>query len=114
VTPTERKVSEAVVESGFIERSDVRIAPLVLGVADSALLLLDSTVIAPLLDGITRDVLVAVEAQTTLCALIEAHMTLFAVGFQIGMTSNDFSRHQHALHRIRMARGNKWKQQRDE
>jgi len=96
----EREIGEFVVEGLFIERRDVHVPPLVLGVADAAFLFLDASMVTLLLDGVFGHLFVAVETQPALCALLEAHVALLTVALKIGMAFNYLARHDHAFDRL--------------
>ena len=82
----ERKLRQPVVEGFRIKRGDVHAAPLVLGMAAPAVLLFQPPVVAPPRLHVARDLLVAVEAQSFLGGLVEARVTLLAIGLDLGVT----------------------------
>ena len=96
----EREISELVVEGLLVERRDVHVTPLVLGVADAAFLLRDASVVTLLLDRVLGHLFVAVETQSALRALLEAHVALLAVALEIGVAFNHLARHDHVLDRV--------------
>src|SRR6267378_7654204 len=81
------EVGQVMVEFLFVQRDDVRLAPLVFGVADRARLPLHLSVIALFFGQIAADVLVRVafDAQVVLVLLAEMRVAVLAIGFGFGV-----------------------------
>ena len=103
VRSQQRKVSLAVIEFVDVQNDDIRIPPLMVGMAFIAFLLLQSAVEALVFQNIRLDIFVAILAQARLCILMEADMTFAALLFKFGVPLDHLSGHQRQL----SASGNK-------
>src|SRR6267378_5904084 len=107
------EVGQVMVEFLLVQRNDVGVAPLVVGVAGRARLALHAPVISLLLREIPSDVLVrmAFHAQVVLLLLAEMGVAVLAIGLGLGVPLDQVTRLQHALEQRRARR--RARQQRD-
>jgi hypothetical protein len=95
VSALQRIIGLAMIELVVIEFGDLRISPLVFGMAFPAFLArIQPPVIAALPADVLADILVAIHAQPGLRALVELLVALFASLFFLDMALDDFARHQ--------------------
>ena len=92
VPATQREIGLAVIERSSVERRDIHVAPLMLGMTAPAILVAQASVKPAMCLHVAGHVLVAVEAQTGLRGPVEAHVALGAVGVELGVTDDELSR----------------------
>lgn len=89
--PLERKIRETVIEAPRIERRDIHVPPFMLRMARTAFLFLEAAVESLMRLHVARYVLVAIQAQSRLPGLVEAHMALRAVDLEIRMAGDELA-----------------------
>ena len=92
------EIRQSVIELLFVEQHDLHLATLVVGVTDAAFLFRNPAVIALFARHVRLDLLVAVLTQAALGALVEAHVTVRALAFELRMAFNHLARHDGGLH----------------
>ena len=95
--PPQRVIGRGVVELVFVERRDVHVAALVLGMAAAARLDLDASVQALVPRDVLRHGLVAIEAEPVLRALVEAHVAIGAFALELRVAGDDLAGHERAF-----------------
>ena len=101
VCAVQSKVSELMIKLRLIDLHDVGVATLVLGMTGLALTkpgIRHAAVIAVPRTNIGGDLLVAVETQGALGALVAAIVAAGALAFPLGVGTHDLPRHQQGLH----------------
>lgn len=98
VQPEQDIVGQRVIESGFVQTDDVRLAPLVFGVAVIAgALHFQPAVISATFRNVSCNVFVAGQAPFRLLALLERHMALGAVRLDVCVAFDYLARHHQRL-----------------
>lgn len=104
VPTAQHEIGQAMIKGLFVQRRDVRLAPLVVGVAFAAFAVADFFD-APMVAGaqfyITHNILVAVETQLRLRRLSETHVAILALGLKVRVPRNDLAGHKRRFHVIR-------------
>lgn len=95
------KARFVMLEERLVKDHNLRVSPLVIGMAFVTLFFLETPVITLLAANIRCRFLVAIEAQAGLCILIETFMAFFTLMLILRVAFDHLARHHYAFHRLR-------------